>query len=116
MSFEAGGVAGEGDWCFRSDVRRDLVEITGDAGSLRFATFDEVALELQRADGTQRFEIANPRHIQLPLVETLVAQLRGEGACPSTGESAARTTRVIDTVLAGFRAANLSRTSPGSLG
>jgi len=116
MSFEAGGVAGQGEWCFWSDARRDLVEITGDAGRLRFATFDAMAVELEGADGTQRFAIDNPRHIQLPLVETLVAQLRGEGACPSTGESAARTTRVIDTVLAGFRAANLSRTSPGSLG
>src|SRR5690606_18443157 len=103
MSFAAGGVEGEGEWCFRSDARRDLVEITGDAGRLRFATFDGVPIELECADGTQRFVIDNPRHIQLPLLETLVAQLRGEGTCPSTGESAARTTRVIDTVLAGFR-------------
>lgn len=99
----ATGVEGQGEWCFRGQARRDCVEILGDAGTLRFATFDEVPVELERADGTQRFSIANPRHIQLPLVETLVAQLRGEGVCPSTGESAARTTRVIDTVLAGFR-------------
>lgn len=115
MSFEAGGVAGEGDWCFRSDARRDLVEITGDAGRLRFASFDEMAVELERADGTQRFAIDNPRHIQLPLVETLMAQLRGEGACPSTGESAARTTRVIDTVLAGFREAAANRAGKPAL-
>lgn len=116
MSFAAGGVEGEGDWCFHSDARRDLVEIAGDAGCLRFATFDEVPVELERADGTQRFAIDNPRHIQLPLLETLMAQLRGEGACPSTGESAVRTTRVIDTVLAGIRAATVSGTSPGPLG
>ncbi|MGY1410159.1 MULTISPECIES: Gfo/Idh/MocA family protein [unclassified Luteimonas] len=115
MSFDAGGVEGDGEWCFRSDARRDLVEITGDAGRLRFATFDEVPLELERVDGTQRFEIANPRHIQLPLLETLTAQLRGEGACPSTGESAARTTRVIDTVLSGFREAAAARASQGAL-
>ena len=97
------GIEGEGDWCFRSDARRDLVEVSGDAGSLRFATFDEMPVELVRTDGTQRFAIDHPPHIQQPLIETVVAQLRGEGACPSTGESAARTTRAIDAVLAGYR-------------
>ncbi|MGJ4804835.1 Gfo/Idh/MocA family protein [Luteimonas sp. SDU82] len=101
----AGGVEGSGDWCFHSDARRDLVEIEGEAGRLRFATFDEAPVELVRADGTQRFTIANPRHIQLPLVERVVAQLRGEGLSPSTGESAARATRVIDAALAGYRRA-----------
>ncbi|TWT20173.1 Gfo/Idh/MocA family oxidoreductase [Luteimonas marina] len=98
-----GGVRGEGDWCFCSDARRDEVEISGDRGLLRFATFDEVPVELEGADGTQRFDIANPQHIQLPLVETLVAELRGEGRCPSTGMSGARTTRIIDAVLEGYR-------------
>ncbi|WP_262378771.1 Gfo/Idh/MocA family protein [Luteimonas viscosa] len=104
MSFEfANGVRGEGDWCFCSDARRDVVEITGERGRLAFATFDEVPIVLEADGREQRFEIPNPRHIQLPLVETLVAQLRGEGRCPSTGESAARTTRVIDAVLRDFR-------------
>ena len=104
MAFELpGGIGGNGEWDFRSDARRDLVEIRGEAGRLRFATFDERPVELELASGTQRFEIPNPRHIQLPLVASIVAQLRGQGACPSTGESAARTTRVIDAVLAGHR-------------
>lgn len=104
MAFELpGGVAGSGEWDFRADARRDLVEIRGEAGRLRFATFDEMPVELELASGTQRFEIPNPRHIQLPLIRTVVAQLRGQGTCPSTGESAARTTRAIDVVLAGHR-------------
>ncbi len=97
------GIAGQGEWRFCSDARRDRVEIHGDDGSLHFATFDDAPVELRRGDGTQCFAVANPVHIQLPLIETVVAGLRGEGACPSTGESAAHTTRVIDAVLAGHR-------------
>ena len=99
----ADGVRGEGDWCFRSDASRDEVLIEGDAGRLRFATFAEAPVVLENAAGVQAFELPNPRHIQLPLQEAMMAQLRGEGACPSTGESAARTTRVIDAVLRDFR-------------
>lgn len=104
MDFAFGnGVRGEGDWCFCSDARRDTVDIEGERGRLRFATFDEVPVELEDDAGLHRFDIANPRHIQLPLLETLVAELRGEGRCPSTGESAARTTGVIDAVLRSYR-------------
>lgn len=117
MAFAFGnGVRGEGDWCFCSDGRRDLVEIEGERGRLRFATFDEAPVELEAAGGVQRFEIANPRHIQLPLVERLVATLRGEEACLSTGESAARTTRVIDTVLQAYRGNAASGRAGGGAG
>jgi 1,5-anhydro-D-fructose reductase (1,5-anhydro-D-mannitol-forming) len=48
--------------------------------------------------------VANPLHIQQPLIETIVAELGGQvGACPSTAESGARTTRVMDRVMADFR-------------
>ena len=104
MAFAFGnGVRGEGDWCFCSDARRDRVEIEGEHGRLRFATFDEVPVELEDASGVRRFAIDNPPHIQQPLVERMVADLRGEDRCPSTGESGARTTRVIDAVLRDYR-------------
>ncbi|MDH5833001.1 Gfo/Idh/MocA family protein [Luteimonas kalidii] len=99
----ANGAQGTGDWNFCSDARRDLVEITGDRGRLRFASFDEVPVELESDAGRERFEIAHPLHIQQPLLETVMAALRGEGDCPSTGVTAARTTAVIDAILHGFR-------------
>ena len=37
--------------------------------------------------------------------ELNVDELNGKGTCPSTGESAARTTRVIDRILGEYRAA-----------
>ena len=116
MRFACGGVAGDGAWDFCSDARRDLVEIEGDAGRLRFASFDEQPVVLENAAGRRRFDIAHPPHIQRPLVETVLAQLRGQGACPSTGESALRTSRVIDAVLRDYRNAASAAGRSGALG
>jgi hypothetical protein len=40
--------------------------------------------------------------VQQPLIQSVVDDLLGRGECPSTGESARRTSRVMDTVLAGY--------------
>lgn len=116
MTFAFGnGVQGEGEWNFRSDARRDEVCIEGETGRLRFASFDEQPIVLERADGTQRFDIAHPPHIQAPLIQSIVAELLGQGRSPSTGASAARTTRVIDAVLAGYRRGLAARAADGAL-
>ena len=47
-------------------------------------------------------ERPNPPHVAQPLIQTVVDDLLGRGRCPSTGESARRTTRVMDTVLEGY--------------
>jgi hypothetical protein len=44
----------------------------------------------------------NPPHVQQPLIQTVVDDLLGRGTCPSTGESARRTSRVMDTVLSAY--------------
>ena len=67
--------------------------------ALRFSTFAFTPVELVTAQGVERFEIASPEHIQGPLIETIVRELRGEGLCPSTGISAARTSRVMDEIM-----------------
>jgi hypothetical protein len=59
---------------------------------------------LENHVGVREFHIENPTHIQQPLIETIVAELGGQvGACPSSGRSAARTSAVIDQVLASYR-------------
>jgi hypothetical protein len=41
-----------------------------------------------------RFDI--PKHIQQPLIQTIVDELLGNGQCPSTGVSGARTGWVME--------------------
>ena len=106
------GTQGSGSWNFCSDRSADEVEIVGERGRLLFATFGDAPIVLEQADARQAFALANPPHIHLPLVASIVGELRGEGACPSTGVSAARTTRVIDAVLQGYRNAASAGPAP----
>lgn len=100
MAFAFGsGVLGTGLWNFCADRRADRVEIVGDRGRLVFATFGEEAVRLEAGDRVEDILIANPRHIQQPLIESIVAELTGKGVCPSTAESGARTSWVMDRVL-----------------
>jgi 1,5-anhydro-D-fructose reductase (1,5-anhydro-D-mannitol-forming) len=105
MSFRAeSGVLGAAAWDFAGvGPYEDRVEIGGTAGTLRFAVFGNDPIRLVTATGAEEsFAAPNPKHIQEPLIRTVVDALRGKGSCPSTGETAARTSQVMDTVLAGF--------------
>jgi 1,5-anhydro-D-fructose reductase (1,5-anhydro-D-mannitol-forming) len=103
MSFAFGnGVLGTGLWNFGSYAREDRVEIIGEAGRIVFATFGDTPIRVENGSGARGYSLPNPPHIQQPLIETIVAELRGEtGACPSTGSSGTRTSRVMDQVLHG---------------
>ncbi|WP_240462335.1 hypothetical protein, partial [Myxococcus sp. CA023] len=104
MCFRTGtGTHGIAQWSFCAFRRQDQIEITGDRGQLRFATFEDVPVELETEAGVQAFDIPNPSSIQQPLIASLVDELRGNGHSPSNGISAARTSAVIDQVLRDYR-------------
>ena len=100
FEFES-GLTGTGLWSFTADsnLRRDVIELTGTKGIITFPAFDKDPIKVITAKGEQIIEEDFPQNIQLPLIETLVAELLGKGKCPSRGESAARTTQVIDSIL-----------------
>jgi predicted dehydrogenase len=99
-----GGVRGVGDWCFSGESNVDRCEIAGTDGVVTFATFADEPVWLSTPRGGERFTIPHPPHIQQPLIQTIVDDLNGEGACPSTGVSGARTTQVMETVLRDYYA------------
>lgn len=100
----ASGVQGVGSWCFVAATSRDRVEIVGSRGQLSFATFADAPLVLETASGREEIRIPHPAHVQQPLIQTVVDQLRGRGQCPSTGVTAARTSAVMDAMLETWRA------------
>jgi predicted dehydrogenase len=104
MTFRTGsGVLGTASWDFAGPGPHvDRVELAGTEGTLRFSVFGDGPLRLSTPAGEEAFPVANPAHVQEPLVQTVVDALRGAGTCPSTGESAARTSRVMDQVLAAY--------------
>ncbi|BCS32530.1 oxidoreductase [Luteitalea sp. TBR-22] len=93
------GVRGSGLWCFTADHDADRVEILGTSGRITFSTFDDVPVVLTRAMAQEAFAIPHPAHVQQPLIQAVVNDLRGLGACPSTGESGARASWVMDRLL-----------------
>jgi 1,5-anhydro-D-fructose reductase (1,5-anhydro-D-mannitol-forming) len=96
------GARGAGSWSFVSPTREDVINIEGSAGVLRLSTFGDTALELETSASSERFALPNPRHIQQPLIQTVVSSLLGQGTCPSTGASAARTSAVMDRALTSY--------------
>lgn len=96
--FEA-GVHGVGTWCFTGFDRQDVTEIIGSEGKLTFATFDNQPILLTTRTGRYEFSYDNPPHIQQPLIQRVIDTLNGIDTCPSTGESAARTSWVMDQML-----------------
>ena len=103
------GVVGTACWNFAGSCTEDLIEITGTEGRLSMSTFGTEPLRLQREEPgeeesttTETFPEPTPEHVHQPLVQTMVDQLLGIGECPSTGESAARTARVMDAALQNY--------------
>ncbi|WP_205739760.1 Gfo/Idh/MocA family protein [Georgenia sp. SYP-B2076] len=98
------GVQGVGLWSFDAAEKRDEVEIVGTTGTLRFSSFGTEPLVLRTADGERLIDAPYPEVVQQPLIQAVVDELTWRGNSPSTGESALRTARFVDTVLAGYRA------------
>lgn len=103
MTFRLGsGGLGTASWNFASARHGDTIVFSGTEGQITLSTFGQEPVKLERDGETELFDLPNPVHIQQPLIETIVNQLLGKGTCPSTGETALRTSRVMDTVLDAF--------------
>lgn len=96
------GGLGVAAWNFASAVKEDIIEIAGTLGRIVMTTFGNEPVRLETSSGAELFDLPNPPHIQQPLIQTIVDQLQGKGTCESTGVSAARTAKVMDTVLESY--------------
>lgn len=97
FAFES-GVLGSGNWCFSTSQSAEIDEIVidGDKGQIRFATFGKGEFTLIR-DGEEpfHFHLDLPKHIQHPLIQSIVEDLLGTGTCVSTGVTGARANWVM---------------------
>ena len=95
------GVIGSGTWSFVVDKNsvEDIIQIVGESGKISMPCFSHGTLVLTNGNGTETFEFDNPEHISQNLVEQVVNELRGNEKCVSTGESAARTSWVLDEIV-----------------
>lgn len=94
------GMTGSGLWNFCSHKKKDELIITGSKGEISLPVFANSYVILQNDKGRQEFFEPFPAHVHQPLVAAMVSDLRhGTQLCRSTGESAARTEHILDSIL-----------------
>jgi len=101
----ASGAYGSGTWCYAADTDMEYTELIGSTGRLRFSTFAPEPIRIMRGDTVTEHAHADPAHVHQPMIQSIVDELNGSGKCASTGESAARTAKVMDILLGGLRKA-----------
>jgi len=92
----ANGLLGTGVWNFNASEKIDVMTFIGTDGELITPIFSDTDVTVKRGSVKTVEEVRNPPHVHQPLIQTVVDELRGNGTCPSTGESAARTSWVLD--------------------
>ena len=95
-------MAGAGVWCFDTYGNVDETRLVGTQGELIFSSFGDEPVRLVTAEGVEEIDIPHPEHVQQPLIQSIVEELNGAGQCPSHGVSAARTSWVMDQMIANY--------------
>lgn len=97
-------IAATGVWCFSvpPESSRDTIEIIGDKGSIKFTTFSFEPIVVINESGRTEYINERPEHVQYYLIEKIVNSLNGNGESPSTGISGARTSKVMDEIVAEY--------------
>ena len=92
------GVWFNGAWCFTGAEKeeKDLVEIIGSAGSIRFSTFSTHHIVLSKKGEERLISFDELAHVQQPMIEAVVQYFLDQGPNPSSAESAVATMKIID--------------------
>ena len=95
-----GGLLVSAGWSFVAPepFQKDLVEVIGEKGRLRFSIFSFKPITLFTGDHKETMATIQPEHIQLPHIRSIVSELNGNGKCPATGKTSAVTSRVMDII------------------
>lgn len=99
------GIIGKGLWAFNTSQTSqcDKTTIIGSKGQISFPFFGDHHVLLEKDNAPiQKLEFEISKHIQMPLIQTIVDALQGKGNCPSTGKSAARTNWVLEQITQGL--------------
>lgn len=97
-----GGLAGTGVFNFNAFDKTDSLTFLGTEGDLTTPIFGDDDIVVRGPDGAEHHTIVRPEHVHQPLIQTIVDELRGRGRCPSTGESGARASWVLDQCVQEF--------------
>ncbi len=94
-------IAGSGTWsfCASASSSRDIIEITGDKGLIKFSCFNFEPIVLENDEGRKEFVNERPEHVQFYLIRQVVEAFSENETTVSTGITAARTSRVLEEIV-----------------
>ncbi len=96
------GIVFNGSWCFSGaeNEQRDIVEIIGAAGCIRFSTFSTHQIVLNKKGEEQVIAFDDLPHVQQPMIAAVVNYFLEGGPNPSSAESAVATMQLIEAFTA----------------
>ena len=97
----ANHVVATGIWNFNAGSATDTMTFTGTEGVLETPIFSDTDVIVTRGRERQAYPVRYPPHVHQPLIQSIVDEIAGVGRCPSTGDSGARASWVLDRCLAG---------------
>ncbi len=93
------GLVFSGLWAFNVSEDRDLCEVIGSEGIVRFSFFDFTPIELENSQGKQRFAFDLLPHVQQPMIEAVVRYFRGEGENPCSVQEGVRVMEIMESFI-----------------
>ncbi len=78
----------------------DFIRFVGDKGSIEMPFFGPYPVKVHLENREFSFRIEPTQHVQQPLLESIVGELRGlPTICPSTGQTALEANRLLDEIV-----------------
>ena len=101
FAFES-GVVGTGSWCFtvNKEQRIEQTQLIGSQGKITFSYFENFVITVDTTAGSETITVPFPQHVQQPLIEQIVNELRGGPKSSSTGATGARASQILDWITA----------------
>ncbi len=95
--FENGTVFA-GTWWFNAPFAKDVCEITGTKGSIRFSIFGNYSIEITVDGKTTILDLDPLQHVQQPMIEAVVKYFSEDAENPCSGEEGAEVMKVMDSL------------------
>ena len=98
-------VVGSALWDFSGTEPVDRTVIRGSKGAIEYSTFDDSSAKLYSGGAVSLMErYPFPKHVHQPLIELINEELRGGDPAPTAGVVGARSSRVLDALVAPYYA------------
>lgn len=96
----ANNISGTGNWFYKAEVTRDLVDIIGEKGIVSFDFFhNDTPILLETKEGREEILVDDSIHVGLAMEQAIVNELNGIGEFHGNIDTALRTLKITDIIF-----------------